>query len=96
MAKYFIGDRVEIVSQWNEKTNENKKGEMDKWLGATMTIRNCQDEKRGFYKLAEDTGERFDGKGWTWNETCFAGYADNPFEAYWVRRSDREDTIGIC
>ena len=96
MAKYFIGDRVEIVSQWNEKTNENKKGEMDKWLGATMTIRNCQDEKRGFYKLAEDTGERFDGKGWTWNEACFAGYADNPFEAYWVRRSDREDTIGIC
>ena len=96
MAKYFIGDRVIFVSQWNDKTNQNSEGKMDKWLGTTMTIRDISDDELGFYKLREDTGERWDGVGWTWNEACFAGYDNNPFEAYWVRRNDREDTIGIC
>ena len=74
MAKYFIGDKVKIVSQWNKKTNENNEGKMDKWLGATMTVRDYYlDKKHDYYKLVEDASEGLFENGWTWNEACFAG-----------------------
>ena len=39
MAEYQVGDRVRIVSEWNNECHQNPEGLMDGWLGATMTIK---------------------------------------------------------
>lgn len=71
--KYNVGDKVRIVSSWNNNTNENDEGAMDHWLGKVMTIRGyyC-----GMYLMKEDVGES--GRdGWLWNDACIAGLASD-------------------
>lgn len=69
--KYKVGDKVRIVKKWNNKTNQNKYGEMDKWLGKVMTIRAVL--PHGVYRMVEDEGEGM--HGWVWNENCIEGLA---------------------
>lgn len=40
MAQYQVGDRVRIVSEWNDGCYQNPEGLMNRWLGKTMTIKN--------------------------------------------------------
>ena len=75
MSKYRVGDKVRIVSEWNEKTNESVFGSMDKWLGKVMTIRRIDNTFGKFvYKMEEDKNECI--SGWAWNEACIAGLAN--------------------
>lgn len=67
--RYQVGDKVLIVDHWNNKTNHNSSGKMDKWLGKVMTIREI---KGILYRMEEDVDEGFDG-GWYWNRYCIAG-----------------------
>lgn len=73
MSKYKVGDKVRIVSEWGKGCHQNCDGEMDKWLGKTMTIReiNCW----GDYRMEEDKNEAV-GNGWLWNNACIAGLAN--------------------
>ena len=73
MSKYKVGDKVRIVSEWGKGCRQNGKGEMDKWLGKTMTIRKVT--PHGYYLMEEDKTER-DGIGWCWFEACIAGLAN--------------------
>lgn len=63
MAKYKVGDKVRIVDHL---------GEMDKWLGKVMTIRECYLTS---YRMKEDYGE-YNGYGWCWYEDMIAGLAE--------------------
>lgn len=75
MSKYKVGDKVRIVSEWNEKTMEAAFGSMDKWLGKVMTIREVwTDYGRAVYKMEEDKNDVTNG--WVWNEACIAGLAN--------------------
>ena len=75
MSKYKVGDKVRIVSEWNEKTMEDAFGSMDKWLGKVMTIRKIDNMLGKFvYKMEEDKNEG--DSGWAWNEACIAGLAN--------------------
>lgn len=67
--KYKVGDRVRIVAKrvgccWNSD------GDMDKWLGKTMTIR---DTSCGCYRMEEDKG----CGDWYWWEHMIEGLAEN-------------------
>ena len=75
MSKYKVGDKVRIVSEWGKGCRQNGKGEMDKWLGKTMTIRKVT--PHGYYLMEEDKTER-DGIGWCWFDACIVGL-DNKF-----------------
>ena len=72
MSKYKVGDKVRIVSEWNEKTMEAAFGSMDKWLRKVMTIRKAT--QYGYYLMEEDKNEA--ANGWAWNEACIAGLAN--------------------
>lgn len=66
---YKVGDKVRIVSKrpqrcWNPY--------MDKYLGKTMTIRECSLTS---YRMKEDYGE-YAGYGWFWYEDMIAGLAE--------------------
>lgn len=75
MSKYKVGDKVRIVSEWNEKTMEAAFGSMDKWLGKVMTIREVwTDYGKAVYKMEEDKNDVTNG--WVWNEACIAGLAN--------------------
>lgn len=52
------GDKVRIVSEWNEDSNESSTGFMDKWLNKVMTF----DHFRGDNAIMKED----DGK-WLWN-----------------------------
>lgn len=73
MSKYKVGDKVRIVSEWGKGCRQNGKGEMDKWLGKTMTIRKVT--PHGYYLMEEDKTER-DGIGWCWFDDCIVGLAN--------------------
>lgn len=70
MAKYKVGDRVRIVNRRAERMNIF--GEMDKWLGKTMTIRKLLFSG---YQMMEDNGEHL-GEGWFWDDGMIAGLAE--------------------
>ena len=72
MSRYKVGDKVRIVSEWGKGCRQSSKGEMNKWLGKTMTIRKVTSQG---YLMKEDQTERFD-QGWIWNEACIAGLAN--------------------
>lgn len=57
------GDMVKIVDKWNPGCDENIDGEMDHWLGKTMTVREVYD---GYVKMEEDIEEHGGGRGWFW------------------------------
>ena len=68
--KYKIGDKVRIVDC---RTNHmNNFGEMDKWLGKVMTIR---DLALSGYWMREDYGEN-NGYGWLWDDDMISGLAE--------------------
>lgn len=68
---YEIGDKVKIVDKWNDKTNENSDGYMDKYLGSVMTIKEIW--KHGLYLMEEDRYDREFLGGWCWNKHCIEG-----------------------
>lgn len=70
MAKYKVGDKVRIVDHRTGRMNIL--GEMDKWLGKVMTIRECYLTS---YRMKEDYGE-YNGYGWCWYEDMIAGLAE--------------------
>ena len=72
MSKFNVGDKVKIVDKWNEHTYQNRDGEMDKWLGKVMTIREIT--PWGSYFMEEDETEHC-GTGWLWNDACIEGLA---------------------
>lgn len=73
MSKYKVGDKVRIVSEWGEGCYQNNAGEMDKWLGKTMTIRKVT--PNNYYLMEEDNAER-SGTGWCWFDDCIVGLAN--------------------
>ena len=54
------GDRVLIVSNWDNSHDFNHAGLMDKYLGTVMTIR--ERTPAGHYRMEEDLGEFEEGK----------------------------------
>lgn len=68
--KYKIGDKVRIVNHRTD--NMNPFGEMDKWLGKVMTIR---DLFLSGYEMKEDYGETSLG-GWYWDDSMISGLAE--------------------
>lgn len=84
--KYKIGDKVRIVSEWGEGCYQNQDGEMDKWLGKVMTVR---DVGSTLYEMVEDIEDNKWG-GWVWTENCIAGLA---CENKIVITSDGEKTL---
>lgn len=68
--KYKIGDKVRIVNHRTD--NMNPFGEMDKWLGKVMTIR---DLFLSGYEMKEDYGETSVG-GWYWDDSMISGLAE--------------------
>lgn len=71
MAKYKVGDKVRIV---NRRTiSMNCDGEMDKWLGKTMTIRKVLYDS--IYRMREDKSE-CNGRGWMWHGEMISGLAE--------------------
>ena len=69
--KYKVGDRVRITRDKSKSDKWNKRGEMDKWLGKVMTIR---DITAGCYSMEEDYNEYLGG--WFWYEDMIDGLAD--------------------
>lgn len=67
--KYEVGDKVKIIDKWVDGCHENPEGEMDKWLGKIMTIREVNSDT---YKTEEDKTEHL-GSGWYWNNKCIEG-----------------------
>lgn len=73
MAEYQVGDRVRIVSEWNNECCQNPEGLMDHWLGAIMTIKSYNGRS---YQMEEDVGEYGENYGWSWFPAAIAGLAD--------------------
>lgn len=73
MAQYKVGDRVRIVSEWNNECHQNPEGLMDGWLGATMTIKSWNGVS---YQMEEDVSERGENYGWDWFPAAIAGLVD--------------------
>lgn len=71
MAKYKVGDKVRIVNRRNILMNRH--GEMDKWLGKTMTIRKVYIDD--VYFMEEDKNEHC-GYGWAWHDIMISGLAE--------------------
>ena len=70
MAKYKVGDKVRIVGY--RTFHMNSFGEMDKWLGKVMTIRDLSSPG---YWMREDYGEN-NGYGWLWDDDMISGLAE--------------------
>jgi len=69
------GDRVRIVSEWNEECYDVPK--MDKWLGEIMTVRECHPDGADFLGhpyafMWEALGEGNNGEGWYWTGEALA------------------------
>lgn len=71
MAKYKVGDKVRIVNRRTILMNCD--GEMDKWLGKTMTIREVLYDS--VYRMREDKSE-CTGGGWMWHDEMISGLAE--------------------
>ena len=78
MAKYKVGDKVRIVDHRTGRMNIL--GEMDKWLGKVMTIR---ERALTGYWMEEDCGENH-GRGWLWDDSMIDGLAEPEREPYTV------------
>lgn len=78
MAKYKVGDKVRIVDHRTGRMNIL--GEMDKWLGKVMTIRDLSSPG---YWMREDYGENY-GYGWLWDDDMISGLAEPEREPYTV------------
>ena len=72
--KLKVGDKVKIV---DEKTGKawSPRGEMDRWLGKIMTIRDIAGP--GTVRMREDVGE-YGGGGWYWYPHMIDCKVDEP------------------
>jgi hypothetical protein len=68
--EYSEGDVVRIVSE-KVGSNWNDHGQMDKWLGKTMTVRKVCSDHYKYYKMVEDIDEY--GDGWMWFPYMISG-----------------------
>jgi hypothetical protein len=59
--KYKVGDKVKIVDKWTDGCCQNQHGDMDCWLGKTMTISHV---RNGYYGMQEDCNK------WLWCEAA--------------------------
>lgn len=75
---YKVGDKVRIVDHRTGRMNIL--GEMDKWLGKVMTIR---ERYLTGYWMEEDCGENH-GRGWLWDDSMIDGLAEPKREPYTV------------
>lgn len=66
--KYKVGDKVKIVDKWTDGCCQNQHGDMDCWLGKTMTISVVNDCSK-WYKMKEDNGK------WLWTEAAIGDAA---------------------
>lgn len=73
MAKYKVGDKVRIVDHRTGRMSHS--GEMDKWLGKVMTIRERSLTSLTRYRMKEDYGE-YTGYGWYWDDDMISGLAE--------------------
>lgn len=74
--KYKVGDVVCIDIHKREHTAWNPEGNMNKWHGMAMTIRDRQIDaftNEPVYFMVEDQQERR-GMGWVWRENMLAGF----------------------
>lgn len=69
MGKYNVGDKVRIISKRGVAWNYD--GEMDKYCGTVMTIREVIGD---LYQMEEDKNEN-NGMGWYWSDRDFVGFA---------------------
>lgn len=65
------GDKVRIVSKWNENTSQDMFGSMDKYLGTIMTVKFV-----GWNELTM----REDGGCYVWNAASIAEVLQEPPE----------------
>lgn len=65
---YRVGQKVRIVSKWTTGCHQNLGGEMDKWLGSTMTVNEIFD---GYCRMKEDFGQ------WKWFLPSIAGLSND-------------------
>lgn len=74
---YDVGDRVKIVPQ-RVGSAWNSRGEMDKYLGTTMTVRWSSGDSgsSSTYRMEEDRHDH-DGVGWYWYQHMIAGLAED-------------------
>lgn len=70
--KYEPGDKVKIIDHWVNGCGQNSEGEMDHWLGKTMTIKYKWVDTNTIYSMEEDNTER-GAFGWAWNNNCIEG-----------------------
>ena len=76
MAKYKVGDKVQIVSldKFQDCIYRNHDGEMDHWCDQIMTVRMVMNDYE--YYMEEDKDERcFGVTGWVWDDSMIAGLA---------------------
>lgn len=66
IGKLSPGMRVKVVDQWNENTQENYEGHMDKYLGQIVTIKEV-----GFARAYIEEDDRGNGRRWCFNKWCF-------------------------
>lgn len=81
-----VGDKVRIKKFSERPSHWNNHGEMDKWMGKVMTVK---DKVSNRFFMEEDKCER-PISGWAWRESDFVKVEDKP-----MTRSDLLDGM-IC
>ena len=83
------GDLVKIVDRWVDGCFQNPEGEMDRWLGETMTVRKvcCS-----YVKMEEDRTERrgHPAEGWFWYPAAIEYVVDDGDEKRAYKSPSRE------
>lgn len=87
---------VRIVSKWVDPEDgfQNPDGDMDKYLGTNMTIREAVDRDFGYVQMYEDIDDPMAPGGWMWNETLIDHivYGGTPDD---VVARDKEDLLSF-
>ena len=60
------GDKVRVVSEWNDHSCENCHGYMDKYLGMVVTVEGF---RYGSVQIEEDKNDPH--QRWSWGRHCF-------------------------
>lgn len=69
------GMKVKIVEHWVPGCRQNRRGDMDKYLGTVATILRVEGDHA---LIEEDEGEYiYQGGHWYWNSNCFECVVDD-------------------